>query len=201
VRRFFADRSWIVRLPQEDFCQVTATSREHKYEADGGPGIRRIMELLLGSANAEADRLDFFRTQVLFWMLCAIDGHAKNFSIFLEAEGRYRLTPRYDVLSALPVLGTKAGRYSPHKVKMAMAVHGDKSRHYLWNDIVKRHWLQTATLCGVGARVAELIEELVARTPQVVAEVAIALPPEFPVAVSGPVLEGLTASAKKLSVD
>jgi hypothetical protein len=48
------------------------------------------------------------------WLqLCATDGHAKNFSIFLEPEGRFRLTPRYDVLSALPVLGTKAGRLSP----------------------------------------------------------------------------------------
>lgn len=27
-------------------------------------------------------------------------GHAKNFSLFLLAQGRFRLTPRYDVLSA-----------------------------------------------------------------------------------------------------
>jgi serine/threonine-protein kinase HipA len=198
-RRFATDRSWIMRIPQEDFCQVTATSREHKYEADGGPGIRQIMDLLLGSTEAEADRADFFRTQVLFWMLCAIDGHAKNFSIFLEKEGRFRLTPRYDVLSALPVLGTKAGRYSPHKVKMAMAVHGERSRHYLWNEILRRHWLQTAKLCGLASRVEAQIEDLIARTPKVVADVAGALPADFPAAVSGPVLEGLTASARKLA--
>ncbi len=199
-RRFSADRTRILRIPQEDFCQATATSRENKYESDGGPGIRRIMELLLGSANAEEDRLDFFRTQVLFWMLCAIDGHAKNFSIFVEAEGRYRLTPRYDVLSALPVLGTKAGRYSPHKVKMAMAVEGEKIRHYLWNEIFRRHWLQTARQCGVGSRAEDLIEELIARTPDVTATVGGQLPADFPVAVSEPVLDGLAESARKLRV-
>jgi serine/threonine-protein kinase HipA len=37
------------------------------------------MDLLFGSTHAEADRLDFFRTQVVFWLLCAIDGHANNF--------------------------------------------------------------------------------------------------------------------------
>ncbi len=198
-RRFAPDDSWIMRIPQEDFCQFTATSRENKYEADGGPGIRRIMELLLGSTAAEADRVDFFRTQVLFWMLCAIDGHAKNFSVFLEAAGGFRLTPRYDVLSALPVLGTKAGRYSPHKVKMAMAVHGEKNRHYAWSQILRRHWLETARVCGLAARAEQEIDALVAETPRVISAVAALLPKGFPDDVSGPVLDGLTESARKLS--
>ena len=33
-------------------------------------------------------------------MLRAIDGHAKNFSLFLNPGGRFQLTPLYDVLSA-----------------------------------------------------------------------------------------------------
>lgn len=198
-RRLAADRRWIMRIPQEDLCQATATSREDKYEADGGPGIRQVMDLLLGSVDAEADRLDFLRTQVLFWMLCAIDGHAKNFSIFLEAEGRFRLTPRYDVLSALPGLGTKTGRYSPHKVKMAMAVHGPKNRHYLRAQILRRHWLHTARLCGIASRAEAGIEALIEETPRVVAEVARMLPAGFPAAVSVPVLEGLTESARRLA--
>ncbi|MGH8252369.1 MAG: type II toxin-antitoxin system HipA family toxin [Steroidobacteraceae bacterium] len=199
-RQFAADRGWIMRIPQEDFCQVTATAREDKYEADSGPGIEQIMELLLGSADAEADRMDFFRTQTLFWMLCAIDGHAKNFSIFLESEGRFRLTPRYDVLSAFPVVGTKAGQLSPRKVKMAMAVNGTKSRHYHWSRILRRHWLQTARRCGVAARAEAEIEALIVRTPKAVDEVAGALPAGFPEAISRPVLQGLVESARKLAV-
>jgi len=33
-------------------------------------------------------------------LLCATDGHAKNFSIFIGQGGTYRMTPLYDVLSA-----------------------------------------------------------------------------------------------------
>lgn len=199
-RQFAADRRWIMRIPQEDFCQVTATTRESKYEADGGPGIEQIMELLLGSAEAEADRMDFFRTQVLFWMLCAIDGHARNFSIFLESEGRFRLTPRYDVLSAFPVLGTKAGQLSPRRVKMAMSVRGTSSRHYHWSRMLRRHWLQTAKRCGIASRAEAEIDALIKRTPKAVDEVASALPAGFPEAISRPVLQGLLESARKLAV-
>ncbi|HKI70157.1 MAG TPA: HipA domain-containing protein, partial [Verrucomicrobiae bacterium] len=80
-RRLSSDGKWFMRLPQEDFCQATATSPALNYESDGGPGIERIMELLLGSEQAAEDCRDFMRTQLVFWLLAAIDGHAKNFSI------------------------------------------------------------------------------------------------------------------------
>lgn len=198
-RRLASDRSWIMRIPQEDLCQFTATSRENKYEVDGGPGIRRIMDLLLASSDAAADRVDFFRTQVLFWMLCATDGHAKNFSVFLETGGRFRLTPRYDVLSAFPVLGTRAGKYSPQKVKMAMAVHAERNRRYHRTLILRRHWLETARLCGLASRAEAEIDRLVAQTPAVISAVAALLPRGFPGAISQPVLDGLSESARKLA--
>ena len=69
----------IVRLPQEDFCQITGTPSSGKYESDGGPGIETIMSLLLGSREAADDRETFFSAQILFWPLAAPDGHAKNF--------------------------------------------------------------------------------------------------------------------------
>jgi serine/threonine-protein kinase HipA len=197
-RRLAADGTWILRLPQEDFCQATGTSRDDKYEADGGPGIRRIMDLLLGSARAEDDRLDFFRTQVLFWMLCAIDGHAKNFSLFLEAHGRFRLTPRYDVISAFPVLGRKRNQLSPLKVKMAMAVEGE-NRHYLWHSIQKRHWEETARRSGIDAYWPKLLDELIEKTPAALAAVAAELPKDFPASVADPILDGLKKSAAKLA--
>src|SRR5690606_27826503 len=73
---------WLARLPQEDLCQATGTPAIRKYEADGGPGIDRIMGLLATSASAQRDRRTFFMAQLLFWMLRAPDGHAKNFSLF-----------------------------------------------------------------------------------------------------------------------
>jgi serine/threonine-protein kinase HipA len=196
-RRMSSDGSWIVRLPQEDLCQATGVPSDRKYEADGGPGIRTIMGLLLGSSRADEDRQDFFKTQILYGLLCAIDGHAKNFSVFLEAGGGYRLTPRYDVLSAFPVLGTSTRKLSPKKVKMAMAVEG-KQRHYLWHSILYRHWEETAKRCGLGSVFGSLVAELVDRAPEVVDSVSSRLPKGFPDSVASPILEGLRASASRL---
>lgn len=82
------------------------------------------MKLLLNAADPQGNRKEFLKAQVLFWMLAAPDGHAKNFSIFLERQGRYTLTPMYDVVSAYPVLGHGVGMIPKKKVKMSMAVTG-----------------------------------------------------------------------------
>ncbi len=158
------------------------------------------MDLLLGSTRAEQDRLEFFRTQILFWMLCAIDGHAKNFSLFLEPRGRFRLTPRYDILSAFPVLGKKAGQLSLHKIKMAMAVESDRHRHYHWDSILRRHWQSTAKLCGIGAQFDPLMSEIIEKTPGVIDRIEADLPDGFPAVVADPVLTGLRESAKRLTL-
>lgn len=195
-RRLAADGKWVMRLPQEDFCQATATPPALKYESDGGPGIEKIMELLLGSQNAAADRRDFMRTQLVFWLLAAIDGHAKNFSIFLSAGGGYRLTPRYDILSAYPVLGHGARKLSAHKIRMAMAVRG-ANRHYRWKEISARHWLETARRCGF-TEMKPVIEELIARTRQVVAQAEKSLPRNFPAHIGESILKGTAAAARLL---
>lgn len=195
-RRFSAVLGWL-RLPQEDLAQVFGVDPVRKYEDHGGPGIQAILNQLIGSSNAEADRLDFMRTQVLFWMLAAIDGHAKNFSVHLEPRGAFRLTPRYDVISAYPVMGTTAGRLSPFKVRMAMAVWRT-NRHYLWTQIRRAHFEHTARACkieGFGA----VIDELIGDTPRVLAEVGprvIGLPAR----VSEPILEGVQRAAERLAM-
>lgn len=117
-----AGKRWLLRLPQEDMCQATGTPPHLKYESDGGPGVRSIMKLLATSRNPDRDRRTFFQAQVLFWMLRATDGHAKNFSISLRPGGTYELAPLYDVLSAYPVIGKGANQLSPFKARMAMAV-------------------------------------------------------------------------------
>jgi serine/threonine-protein kinase HipA len=195
-RALAANGSWIIRLPQEDFCQVTATPPGRKYESEGGPGIRDIMRVLLGSSRALEDRADFFRTQFLFWLLCAIDGHAKNFSVFLEAGGGFRLTPRYDVLSAYPVLGRRQHHLSAHRVKMAMALSG-KNRHYRWKEIHLDHWFETGRQCGLPGEGRAILEQVLEQAPEAVAKVRSALPAEFPEAVSAPILDGVLAAARR----
>ena len=199
VERFdrrLSTSDWWLRIPQEDFAQVCGVDPGRKYEEAGGPGIRAILDQLIGSSNAENDRRDFFRTQVLFWMLPAMDGHAKNFSVFIEPRGRFRLTPRYDVLSAYPVLGTGAGQLSPHKMRMAMAVWR-KNRHYRWAEMRRAHFEHTAAVSNVSGA-SHMIDELVARTPTAISAVRRLLPQDFPSAVAESIFTGVQEAAKAL---
>ena len=199
-RRLWQDHT-LLRLPQEDMCQATGMSPLLKYEEDGGPGIDRIMRLLDGSLARERDRYRFFMAQVLFWMLCAPDGHAKNFSLFLRPDGAYEMTPLYDVLSAYPVLGKGHAQWSPHKVTLAMAVR-TKNVHWEMKTILRRHWQALGERYGIvspkGAMVDELLSRLAAHTPQAIRQVQAALPSGFPQALAEAVFSGLTRAAQRL---
>jgi serine/threonine-protein kinase HipA len=158
VERF--DRRWardgrLLRLPQEDICQALSVPPTRKYQCDGGPGMREIIQLLKGSDTPEDDIAVFMRSCILFWLLGATDGHAKNFSIFLGPGGRFRMTPLYDVLTAQPSLD--ASQIPRKKFKLAMSV--GKKRHYSVHDVMPRHFLQTADIAGVGTPVMRTIFE------------------------------------------
>lgn len=180
VERF--DRRWtgdgrLLRLPQEDMCQALSVPPTRKYQSDGGPGMRDIIQLLKGSDTPEEDIATFMRACILFWMLGATDGHAKNFSITLGPGGRFRLTPLYDVLTAQPSLD--AGQIQQKKFKLAMSA--GKSRHYLVDSIMPRHFLQTAELAGVGAPLMRtIVEDLAAHAEKQTEAVIDALPSGFP---------------------
>jgi serine/threonine-protein kinase HipA len=194
-----SDGSWIIRLPQEDMCQATGVSPLHKYQSDGGPGIARIMELLLGSDNAEQDRNTFFKTQIIFWVLAATDGHGKNFSIAHLPAGGYQATPIYDVLSAHPVIGKGKNQISPHKAKLAMAVRGS-THYYLIEKIQRRHWIAQAQQVGLGAAAAaQLIEEVIEATQSVIGAVGELLPDDFPLDVAEAVFSGMKRQSARLA--
>ena len=196
-RRWAEDGSWLMRVHQEDFCQALAVSPGVKYEADGGPGVRQSFELLRRSREPEVDRRTFFRALVVYWLLAGIDGHAKNFSLFLLPGGRCRMTPLYDVLSAFPVVARK--QLHERRLKMAMAVLGT-SRHYEWHGVMRRHWLSTAQQVRLPqADALGVLRDVVARGPQAVAEVRSLLPPGFPDAVAGPILDGVERALARLA--
>ena len=167
VERF--DRLWqgkvLYRLPQEDMCQALGIPPIRKYQSDGGPGIADILTFLNGAQSPREDRLTFMRAQIVFWLLAAIDGHAKNFSIFLTPGG-FKLTPLYDVMSVAPYR-----EYSPHKIKLAMAV-GD-SRHYRIKGIQRRHFYQTAQKAGIAKQdMDDLFSDILARIGPAISEAA-----------------------------
>ncbi len=196
-RRVAPNGRWLMRLPQEDFCQVEGCSPLRKYESEGGPGLKALFGTLRQSVNAEADMRTLMAAQVLFWLLRAPDGHAKNFSIQLLPRGRFQLTRLYDVMSAYPVLGDGSDQWSPYEIKLAMALIG-KNRHYEMHGIQRRHFNSTARKVGYAPTAEPIIEELLARTPGAIAEVQADLPQDFSQRVADSILGGLAQAAKVL---
>lgn len=197
-RRVAPDGRWLMRLPQEDFCQVEGCSPLRKYENEGGPGLKALFGTLRQSENAEADMRTLMTAQLLFWMLRAPDGHAKNFSIQLLPRGRFQLAPLYDVMSVYPVLGDGPNQWSPHGIKLAMALLG-KNRHYEMHGIQRRHFNSTAQRVGHAPTAEPIIEEILARTPAAIAEVQAELPQNFSPRVLDAILGGLGQAAKALA--
>ncbi len=191
VERF--DRRWtkdarLLRLPQEDFCQALSVPPTRKYQSEGGPGLCQILDLLKGSDTPDEDIAIFMRAHIVFWLMGATDGHAKNFSIFLAPGGGYRMTPLYDVLSAEPSLDN--GRIPRKKFKLAMSV--GKSRHYAVYDIAPRHFIQTAEISGIAVQlVRKQFEDLAANTSLYVKRAVEILPPAFPEDVVESITSGI----------
>lgn len=165
VTRF--DRLWtedgrLLRLPQEDFCQALSVPSTRKYQRDGGPGMLAILERLKESDTPNEDRLAFFRAQMIFWLIGATDGHAKNFSIQHRPGGRFVLAPLYDVISAQPIVD--AGRISRNRYKLAMSL-GDHNRYQI-EQISRRHFEQSAETAGLPrGSVDQLCKDLAASIP------------------------------------
>jgi len=197
-RKLSSDGSWWLRLPVEDLCQSLGLPPEKKYERDGGPGMGAVMGILNGSENRANDRVNFFKTQLLFWLLAAPDGHAKNFSLFLGPGGTYRSTPLYDVLSAHPWVGEGVHQIPVQKLKMAMAVRG-KNAHYHWNQVHRQHWDAEAKRLGLGSTAGPIIDDVLDRTPGVLQTVRREIPGDFPEDVASAILTGIEAAAQRLA--
>ncbi|MFS1471958.1 type II toxin-antitoxin system HipA family toxin [Vibrio breoganii] len=187
-RRWTIDRARLLRLPQEDICQAFGVPSSIKYESQGGPGIAQIMELLMGSSNAIEDRYNFMRFQVFQWLIGATDGHAKNFSIYLEQGGSYRLTPFYDILSAYPLLGGKG--LNIRKLKLAMGLKATKGKKYEISKILPRHFLDTAKAVNFSQDVMQkILDEMKDGLPKAILKVNAELPDDFPKHIADSIFE------------
>ncbi len=186
---------WLARLPQEDFCQALGLPGTRKYESDGGPGIRDVLRVLDASARPAADKLSFVLSQLAFWLLAATDGHGKNFSLFLERGGGYRLTPLYDVLSAWPIIGDGPNQVSPRRAKLSMALRG-KNVHYHLHEIHTRHFEALALQSGVPGAFERMVG-LVLQVPQALEQARAQLPAGFPPRVFTAIRRGMLAQAEK----
>lgn len=193
VERF--DRRWrnashLLRLPQEDCCQALGFPPNRKYQSDHGPNMRDILALLQGADEAETDQMAFLTSQILFWLIGATDGHAKNFSIFLKPGGRFSLTPFYDVLSAQPAFDK--GQIPQNKFRLAMSV--GKNRHYRMSEIMGRHFVQSGKAAGLGnVAIRQIIESILDMAKDASERTRGAMPDDFAAGIHDSVAAAIIA--------
>jgi serine/threonine-protein kinase HipA len=109
------------RVHQEDMCQAFAIPPTRKYQNEGGPGIRDIVELLTAKSTSRGEDVATFLDSVAYnWLIVGTDAHAKNYALLIGAEGRIRLAPLYDMASVLPypAIGIE-------KAKLSMKLGGE----------------------------------------------------------------------------
>ena len=199
VERF--DRHWrndgrILRLPQEDCCQALGVASTRKYQSDGGPNMRDILDLLKGVDEPQIDQVAFFKSQILFWLIGATDGHAKNFSIFLKPGGRYSLAPFYDVLSAQPAVDK--GQIEPSSFRLAMSA--GTNRHYRMTEIMGRHFVQTGKAAGLApSLMREAITQLLDCASQAPMRTQKAMPKDFAISVHESIAAAIAARLPRLT--
>jgi serine/threonine-protein kinase HipA len=186
--------TWIARLPQEDFCQATARPHTAKYENEGGPSMRDILNELARAEHPASDQRVFMLSQLVFWMLAATDGHAKNFSIHHQRGGGFGLTPLYDVLSTWPVAGKRADQLDIHELKLAMALRGENA-HYKILEIQPRHFRALADRYPDAEAWPAMIE-LAGRVEGGIKAAERRLPKTFPESVWAPLSKGMIGQAK-----
>lgn len=198
VERF--DRHWradghLLRLPQEDFCQALSVPSGRKYQSHGGPGMVDLLTRLRESDDPLADQALVFKSQILFWLMGATDGHAKNFSVFLRPGGRFRLTPFYDVLSAQPAFDAKR---IPHRnYKLAMSVGARP--HYGILDVHGRHFVESARAAGLGRTlIGKVLDEVRAAAPMAAEMARAQMPAGFPDAVYNSISAAIAARLPRL---
>jgi len=124
------------RVHQEDMCQAFAIPPTHKYQNEGGPGIRDIVGLLGENSSLPREDIATFLDSVVYnWLIAGTDAHAKNYALLIGAGGRIRLAPLYDVASVLPYPDINI-----EKAKVSMKIGGE----YRLRNIQPRHWRKLA---------------------------------------------------------
>jgi serine/threonine-protein kinase HipA len=98
------------------------------------------------------------------------------------------MTPLYDVMSAQP--SVDAGQMRHNKMKLAFAV--GKSRHYIIDTIMPRHFIQTGEAAGIPAGLTQgIMSELLAQAPVALEQTWQELPLSFPKDISNAIRNGM----------
>ncbi|MFE6235983.1 type II toxin-antitoxin system HipA family toxin [Cellulosimicrobium sp. NPDC057862] len=146
----------IARIHQEDLVQAFAMDPRRKYEADQGPGVQTIADLLRGTAGqASVER--FARAVIANQILGAPDAHGKNYGVLLVGASA-TLAPLYDVATGLIPDATGRLRWT----KGAMSIGGERG----FGDVERGNWEKFARAVGLPPeQVLDWVDELATSIP------------------------------------
>ena len=95
----------VVRLHQNDLCQMLGVSRQRKYGSEAGIDTADLFEACRHTGVPALSRRALLRAWLFNFIIGNADAHAKNYSFLWQAEtGRWTVAPFYDLLSVTPYL-------------------------------------------------------------------------------------------------
>lgn len=106
------------KLPMEDMCQLTERLTEHKYKGSYEQIAKTIQRF---SSVPKLDMVNYWEQVVFSWITGNADMHLKNFSLYSKEQGKYMLTPAYDMLSTVLVM-------PEDKEELALTLNGKKRK-------------------------------------------------------------------------
>ncbi len=158
VRRF--DRVGTAKLAMEDFCQLAERAPKDKYEGSAELCFKLVTRY---ASEPGVEKLRLLAQFMFAWWTGNGDMHQKNLAL-LERDGRYALSPAYDLLSTRLVIPGDA---------QALTVVGKKDK------LGPAAWRCLATAVGVPAKAyARLAARFAAALDPAVAMVGRCLLPE-----------------------
>ena len=176
----------VLRLHQEDFCQLLKCRPEIKYQDQGGPSIVDCVLMLQRLRLPAADVLSFVDRVVFNFLIGNGDAHGKNFSI-LYAGRRPRLAPVYDALCTTV--------YPPIADKMAMKIDG--KFEFRW--ITRGKIVRTFERAGVGSKaVADSIDRQIAALREQLPLISDRAEREHPASVYHDIIKGTWTRIRQL---
>ncbi|ORV97925.1 type II toxin-antitoxin system HipA family toxin [Mycobacterium kyorinense] len=146
VKRF--DRDGLIRIAQEDACQVAGIYPASKYRIKAETAIGTLADACArGGGSRAAAALELLKTVVFSWLIGNGDLHGKNLSIY-SPDGVWQPTPAYDLLCTQP--------YMRWRDPMALTLYGRANR------LTRAHFVDAGERLGLRTRAtSRMIDSIV----------------------------------------
>jgi serine/threonine-protein kinase HipA len=146
--RLYSDGK-IIRMHQEDFCQILGKHPYQKYEVENGPSLKDCFQVVEQYSTVPViDKKSLLQSVILNVLIGNCDAHGKNIS-FIYSDGQVKLSPSYDIVSTL--------MYPKVSTQLAMSIGGEKEV----TKIRKLNWNILSDQIHIGSKyILGMVEEM-----------------------------------------